>query len=200
MVTAQQGCCSWHGGVSHCDSSVGRKVCNDGTYSPSCTCYRSAPVFVGPTATPYPEWNDMNVNMSYNQVIQADGLYTLHLNWDGPSIPYSYFSSRNKGDMPDDIEDIRASRGTVTDIRSGMNYITIRKKIDGYWSTPLMWELDIPDITPSPTPIPPPTRAPEPTIFPQSQTPPPNELPTTRVIIEGILSIISLPFKVLGII
>lgn len=35
---AQRGCCSWHGGVSHCDVSVGRKVCNDGTYSPSCTC------------------------------------------------------------------------------------------------------------------------------------------------------------------
>ena len=37
-VDAKRGCCSWHGGVSHCDSSVGRYVCNDGTYSPSCTC------------------------------------------------------------------------------------------------------------------------------------------------------------------
>lgn len=32
----QRGCCSWHGGVSGC--SDGRIVCNDGTYSPSCTC------------------------------------------------------------------------------------------------------------------------------------------------------------------
>lgn len=32
----QRGCCSWHGGVSGC--SNGRIVCNDGTYSPSCTC------------------------------------------------------------------------------------------------------------------------------------------------------------------
>ena len=32
----QRGCCSWHGGVSGC--SNGRVVCNDGTYSPSCTC------------------------------------------------------------------------------------------------------------------------------------------------------------------
>lgn len=35
---ANQGCCSWHGGISHCGSN-GRYVCNDGTYSPSCTCY-----------------------------------------------------------------------------------------------------------------------------------------------------------------
>jgi hypothetical protein len=37
-INAKSGCCSWHGGVSHCDTSVGRQVCNDGTYSPSCTC------------------------------------------------------------------------------------------------------------------------------------------------------------------
>jgi len=32
----KSGCCSWHGGVSGC--SGGRVTCNDGTYSPSCTC------------------------------------------------------------------------------------------------------------------------------------------------------------------
>jgi len=36
-VVAKRGCCSWHGGVSHCGEN-GRYVCNDGTYSPSCTC------------------------------------------------------------------------------------------------------------------------------------------------------------------
>jgi len=38
---ARKGCCSWHGGVASCDSSVGRLICNDGTYSPSCTCEKS---------------------------------------------------------------------------------------------------------------------------------------------------------------
>lgn len=37
-VFAQQGCCSYHQGVQGCDSNVGRIVCNDGMYSPSCTC------------------------------------------------------------------------------------------------------------------------------------------------------------------
>lgn len=36
-VNAKSGCCSWHGGVSYCAEN-GRYVCNDGTYSPSCTC------------------------------------------------------------------------------------------------------------------------------------------------------------------
>lgn len=36
-VDAKRGCCSWHDGVAGCSSS-GRVICNDGTYSPSCTC------------------------------------------------------------------------------------------------------------------------------------------------------------------
>ncbi len=32
----QRGCCSHHGGVCGCEG--GRKVCCDGTFSPSCTC------------------------------------------------------------------------------------------------------------------------------------------------------------------
>ncbi len=45
---AGSGCCSWHGGQSYCDTSVGRWVCEDGTYSPSCGCSyipkKSAPI------------------------------------------------------------------------------------------------------------------------------------------------------------
>lgn len=36
-VSAQRGCCSWHGGVSGACRN-GYQVCNDGTTSPSCTC------------------------------------------------------------------------------------------------------------------------------------------------------------------
>lgn len=32
------GCCSHHGGVGSCDGDVGRLVCRDGSYSPSCGC------------------------------------------------------------------------------------------------------------------------------------------------------------------
>lgn len=50
---AKSGCCSWHDGVSHCDTSVGRYVCNDGTYSPSCTCVKyTQPSYTPPVYTP----------------------------------------------------------------------------------------------------------------------------------------------------
>lgn len=38
IVYAGRGCCSWHGGQSYCDEETDRWVCQDGTYSPSCTC------------------------------------------------------------------------------------------------------------------------------------------------------------------
>ncbi|MBU2213972.1 hypothetical protein KJ996_05055, partial [Patescibacteria group bacterium] len=34
---AQQGCCSWHGGIDYCGYD-GYYMCNDGTRSPTCTC------------------------------------------------------------------------------------------------------------------------------------------------------------------
>jgi len=37
LVLAWRWCCSWHGWQSYCADN-GRWVCNDGTYSPSCTC------------------------------------------------------------------------------------------------------------------------------------------------------------------
>lgn len=40
---AKKGCCSWHGGVDYCAAN-GRIVCNDGTYSPSCTCNPSVSI------------------------------------------------------------------------------------------------------------------------------------------------------------
>lgn len=38
LAFAQRGCCSWHQGVRSCDRNVGRLICNDGTYSPTCMC------------------------------------------------------------------------------------------------------------------------------------------------------------------
>ena len=59
-VEAGRGCCSWHGGQSYCDTSVGRWVCGDGTYSPSCGCARTiptktlTPIVLPKTSTPKP--------------------------------------------------------------------------------------------------------------------------------------------------
>ncbi len=44
-VPAQQGCCSWHGGVCGCYGI--RVVCCDNTLSPSCTCRGGADRVLG---------------------------------------------------------------------------------------------------------------------------------------------------------
>jgi hypothetical protein len=54
-VFATRGCCSYHGGVSSCDTSVGRYICSDGTYSPTCLCWKSQTVQIIPTAEPTKE-------------------------------------------------------------------------------------------------------------------------------------------------
>jgi hypothetical protein len=54
-VLATRGCCSYHGGVSYCDSSTGRYVCADGTYSPSCTCWKQEYIPISPTVAPTEE-------------------------------------------------------------------------------------------------------------------------------------------------
>jgi len=43
-VSAQRGCCSWHWWVGYFDSNVWEYVCNDGTYSPTCGCYKKTVV------------------------------------------------------------------------------------------------------------------------------------------------------------
>lgn len=49
---ATQGCCSWHGGVAYCGSS-GYYICNDGTQSPSCTCFNNGGIELTDTSCDY---------------------------------------------------------------------------------------------------------------------------------------------------
>ena len=65
-VYAQQGCCSWHGGISYCDYSTGRYVCIDGSYSPTCTCGY-------PSYTPQPS---CPLFSSYNSLTQSCECYS----------------------------------------------------------------------------------------------------------------------------
>src|SRR6056297_712644 len=63
-----QGCCSHHGGVAYCDSSTGRIVCNDGTYSPTCRCYvENEPNTYTPRESPsYTPSTNTNTTSSYS--------------------------------------------------------------------------------------------------------------------------------------
>ena len=85
-ASAKSGCCSWHGGVSGCDYNIGRQVCNDGTYSPTCTCTYSPsysqPSYNQPTYIPVqtkPEYDYEWVSQSNYPTISKGGKATLEL-------------------------------------------------------------------------------------------------------------------------
>jgi len=72
---AKQWCCSWHWWVSYCASNW-RYVCNDWTYSPSCTCgssYSSTSYYRSNTVSYLT--NDQKCNMKYPG--------TVYRYWDG---------------------------------------------------------------------------------------------------------------------
>lgn len=157
---AQSGCCSWHGGVSYCDTSVGRKVCNDGTYSPSCTCPISTPI-----PTPTPLINSITASTNYDYSIKLNK-YSIKFDWQ--DIPYSqgYSVSLTKypGADPGPLIDTQRSVWRFNLLSSGIWYANL-KSFDGYsWSPVVYWTINLlsktsinqPIITSTPIPTKPP--------------------------------------------
>lgn len=90
FTQASQGCCSYHGGQSYCDTNTGRWVCNDGTYSPTCTCYKAPAYIATPIPTPTPPvctLNGMNYYSQYDCNLEAhkNGIRQLYISLLGRS-------------------------------------------------------------------------------------------------------------------
>lgn len=71
---AERGCCSWHGGVCGCDSSVGRQLCCDGSLSPSCGCAYNPPkpkVVTQPTPTKTVTTQSTNSEPDYKKMYES---------------------------------------------------------------------------------------------------------------------------------
>ncbi len=102
---ATSGCCSWHGGVGYCDSSVGRYVCNDGTYSPSCGCNYIAP-------KPTCDKPDFEEGVTFEKKLSNASCtkYNLNASWDygwsedGYSLKLDKSSNTSIGDSIDTEE------------------------------------------------------------------------------------------------
>ena len=61
---AKRWCCSWHWWVNYCASN-GRYVCNDGTYSPTCTCGWTTSYTYTPKRTTYtPSYTSQNYSFN----------------------------------------------------------------------------------------------------------------------------------------
>lgn len=147
-VEAQSGCCSWHGGVCSCDSSIGRKVCCDGTYSPSCGC-----IYI-PTKPVTPEFPDMNASWESNPNTDKTFNLSVTLNDSSPT-QYSAVINKCKGCNPGPLTDFYSNKFNFNNLKTGRYYLNVKKAINGTWSTVAYWTIDIPQWSaPTPTPFP----------------------------------------------
>lgn len=144
LVLAQQGCCSWHGGISYCDSSVGTYVCNDGTYSPSCGCYRALP--------PTPKFPEMNATWNFSA--NTNGTYDVRV-YLKDSNPTRYSVTLNKilGGDPGPLVDYINPSFVFKNVYPGTWYMNTKKVINNTWSTVAYWKIIVPEWV-APTPIP----------------------------------------------
>lgn len=83
IVLATSGCCSYHGGENRCDYDVGREICNDTQYSPTCTCpiiqIPSCNIAVDPSEITWGDsaslsWNSYSANLMSSSNFGATGL------------------------------------------------------------------------------------------------------------------------------
>lgn len=126
-IFAARGCCSWHGGVSGCDSSTGRYVCNDGTYSPSCTCeVASSP----PTATPTQAELQITARVTYNLNSKSNA-YTVTIDCDDVygSDGYSLATSNIAGANSGPLVDTPSSKCSITNVKPGSWYINLQARL-----------------------------------------------------------------------
>ncbi|MCA9371874.1 hypothetical protein KC726_03170 [Candidatus Woesebacteria bacterium] len=168
-IYATSGCCSWHGGVAGCDTSVGRQICNDGTYSPTCTCS-----YIPHVATPTP----INIPTSIKGIVTFDydsstKSYTVRYDWDdwSESNGWSIGLSKYFGTDPGPIADTTESKWIFKGVSSGDKYINLKAYVAGHWSNITSKSIHVP-VIPSATSKPTPTN--KPIVQPKESKPTPK--------------------------
>lgn len=148
-VYAQRGCCSWHGGVDYCDTDVGEYVCNDGTYSPTCTCgYIS--VDVPPTPTPVPLLGSTDFSMNEDKTIDVYFKWTPVTGSYGYSLGISKYAHADPGPLVDTT----GIAWRFKDVKPGNWNINMKVLLSsGYYSPIYSWDVIVPEWYP-PTPTP----------------------------------------------
>lgn len=143
LVIARSGCCSWHGGVSGCDTSVGRQVCNDGTYSPSCTCTYIPPkpkyLLPEPDVPKTIKWvftrsneNDCNTGV--------EAIWDKTQNSDRFSLALSRYAGVDPGPNVDTIN----PNFIFDNVLSGKWYLNLKAGNKERWSNVYYWTVDVP--------------------------------------------------------
>jgi len=139
---ATSGCCSWHGGVSYCDTSVGTYVCNDGSYSPSCGCayIPPKPICVKPTVGKNATWNFKANNCNQD----------VSFSWDKGVLDefYSIQISKSPGADPGPRSDTSKTNFIFENIKPGKWYVNVKAGRSCGWSDVFYWTVDVSDVIP----------------------------------------------------
>lgn len=144
-VDAQRGCCSWHGGISHCDGGSGRYICNDGTYSPTCTCGYNPPV--SRNVYTAPEFPQMEATWNFDATPEGTYNISVELNDSFPS-SYSVALSQDPGADPGPYADFTEPTFSLVGVYPGTYYMNVKKRINGAWSTVAYWTIEVPEWSP----------------------------------------------------
>jgi hypothetical protein len=150
---ATSGCCSWHGGVSYCDTSVGTYVCGDGSYSPSCGCAYYPPVYIPPPPSAFP--SEMAIKANYNFLSNMDGTYDVEFTFNNPnSRSVSVSMNTVQFANPGPLADTDGTTWIFKNIQPNTKqYVNMKALISGEWSQMEAWDVAVPAWT-APTPIP----------------------------------------------
>ena len=144
---ATSGCCSWHQGVSYCDTSVGRYVCGDGSYSPSCGCAYYPPVPAFPS--------EMTIGANNSFLPTSNGTYDIEFTFNNPN-NRSVSISMNTAQWadPGPLADTMGATWTLKDVQPNTTqYVNMKATVNGVWSQIESWTIQVPAWV-APTPVP----------------------------------------------
>lgn len=124
-IRAQQGCCSYHGGVCGCSGIS--KLCCDGTLSPSCTCGYIPSYYYNPQPPKAPD-----VTASFTYKPNNDGnTFDVFMDWsDVTSTGYSIALQQFAGGNPGPLTDTYSSEWTFHDIYPGIYYANMKVSVN----------------------------------------------------------------------
>src|SRR5689334_10870279 len=122
-IYATRGCCSWHGGVGYCDTSVGTYVCNDGTYSPSCGC-----TYIAPKPVCYTPSAPEGIKFEKGTQDKTCSNYYIKAKWDYElsASGYSVKIDKNATSHPGSISDTTKNYYLFNNLTPGTYYFHIK--------------------------------------------------------------------------
>lgn len=133
--------CEDFGGVCGCDVSTGKQLCCEGNLNESYSCQDSSRLNYPSYAQAFPS------TKVYTTVEPNDrGTHTVFVNWaDQFPTEYSITLTPFPGADPGPFADTSEPSFVFYDVPTGIQYINIKKNIDGEWSQITSWKVEVPE-------------------------------------------------------